>query len=211
MLVSLAGSRSARSAGRLESRSLRAQRRLRSRMRRGSPDAPLHLGAGWVRLVGPCDVLGAVFRDYRVDLMRRPTSHEKAYAWHRAALAGEDPIIVGSEPQAGWYRRKLISVGPWVPARIWWHQVVDPDTGELLEPEELYCDVDEKYRDPFDQWGWLSNNPISESRFNEMIQRKHWAGSNDPTNPILNPERAVDLSARPTLPPKPVAGGLFDA
>lgn len=143
--------------------------------------------------------------------MRRPTSPDEAYAWHRAAVAGENPVIVGSEPQPGWYRRRLITGGPWVAARIWWHQVVDPATGELTEPEELQCEVDEKDRDPFDQWGWLADNPISAVRYCEMIAKKQWAGSNDPTNPVLNPEQPVDLARRPVLPPKPVAGGLFDA
>ncbi|MEM7212323.1 MAG: hypothetical protein AAF479_10600 [Pseudomonadota bacterium] len=141
--------------------------------------------------------------------MRRPTSDIEAHAWHQSAIAGENPQIIGSEPQAGWYRRRLVTGGPWVPARIWWHQVVDPDTGELTEPETLRCEVDERERDPFDQWGWLADNPITWVQFNEMLAAKAWAGSNDPTNPILTPKQPVDLARRPVLPPKPPQGGLF--
>jgi hypothetical protein len=105
----------------------------------------------------------------------------------------------------------MVKDGPWVPAAIWWKQEICPVNGDLLSPEILLCTVNERDCDPYREWAWLASNPISEADFNEMIERKDWAGSNDPTNPVLNPEQPVDLARRPVLPPKPVTGGLFDA
>lgn len=132
--------------------------------------------------------------------MRRPTTQDEAYAWHRAALAGERPPVHEGHPQCGWYRRRLVKDGPWVPARIWLHQVLDPETGELAEPEAFVCEVNGEDRMPYAEWTWLARHPISEGEFDRMTAAIERAGSFDPMNPILQPERPVDLTARVPLP-----------
>ena len=98
---------------------------------------------------------------------RSPTSHSRAYSWHRDALAGKKPQIT-HEPECGWFRRKLVKGGPFVPARIFYEQPVDETTGELIGDEVMRCEVDGKRRVPDDEWTWLASDPISQEEFLAM-------------------------------------------
>jgi hypothetical protein len=72
-------------------------------------------------------------------------------------------------PEAGWFRRRLIPKGPWVPARIWIEPPeTDAETGEVTAPERMLCEVDGKRVDVFRAWTWLGQNPISEDQFMDM-------------------------------------------
>lgn len=133
-------------------------------------------------------------------MIRRPTPLAVAYAWHRKALRGDRPAYFDGDIHCGWYRRRLVQNGPWVPARIWLRQVVNHQ-GELEEPEEFICEINGKRRDPMQEFGWLASNPISQATFDEMVWKIEWAGQNDPTNSILQPHMPLPLSKRPTLPP----------
>ena len=46
--------------------------------------------------------------------MRDPTAPSVLFAWWRDALAGRKPPIHDSDPQCGFYQRKLIKGGPFV-------------------------------------------------------------------------------------------------
>lgn len=130
--------------------------------------------------------------------LRRPTPHDRLYAWHRAALAGEQPFTPISDPQCGWYRRRLVKGAAGVPARIWLHQEVDAATGELLDDEELRCEVNGRPEDPLDQWIWLCKDPISEEHYNWMIADRTWALYHAPAEPIANPRQRIDwMTVRP--------------
>jgi len=100
--------------------------------------------------------------------MRRPTTRDKAYAWWRAALAGEKPPIHHGEPQPGYYTRALIRGGPQVPCSIWLEATVDAD-GELTGPEILKCEIDGRPADPHEAWTWLAKRPISEADYMAMV------------------------------------------
>ncbi len=118
--------------------------------------------------------------------MRTPTSPEAALAWHAAALAARTdwqrknltPVGVNEDPQAGWFKRRLIKNGPWVPARIWLDQEVED--GELLAPERVLCEVDGQRRDALDQWLWLCQEPISEREFIYLTRLRAWQRVNAP-------------------------------
>ena len=70
-------------------------------------------------------------------MIRQPTSSHDALAWHRSAVAGENPPRSDGLPECGgWYKRRIIKGGPFVPVRIWLHQVVDR-FGRLEEPEVI--------------------------------------------------------------------------
>ena len=66
-------------------------------------------------------------------MMRRPTPHDVAYAWHRDAILGVygDGLPTHDTPQCGYFKRKLVKGGPYVPARIWLDAEIDDVTGEL--------------------------------------------------------------------------------
>lgn len=142
--------------------------------------------------------------------MRCPTTLDEAYAWHRAALAGDNPPIHGDDPKCGWFRRKMVKDGGWVPARIWLYQDIDQSTGLLADDERLLCEVDGKSVDVFDQWTWLAGNPISERDYRDLDA----ARSEPPAVSIPSSESSLtrdDLRLRPVLPPQPEQGALFDA
>lgn len=105
--------------------------------------------------------------------MRKPTATEVAYGWHTKALAANGdrakmPPIHENEPKPGWYMRRLIPKGPYVPARIWLEADVGDD-GELLGPEVLLCEVDGQRRNVGGEWTWLASRPISEDKFMDML------------------------------------------
>jgi hypothetical protein len=128
-------------------------------------------------------------------MIRQPTPDHVLYAWWLAALGGRSPQIT-SEPQCGWFQRKLVREGPWVPVRIFMRQVVDAD-GELIEPEELLCEVDGQLRDAVDQWTYVCDQPISRERYRFMTANATWAKKHAPAEPEANPREAVDWTKAP--------------
>lgn len=121
------------------------------------------------------------------------------FAWHRSALTRR-AVIVGDEPQCGWFARRLVKGGILVPARIWIEGAIFDDAGDLVDQPELRCEVNGRAADPFEQWHWLAGSPISEAEFNFMTKRAQWAAWYAPDLPEANPKRPVDwLRARPTI------------
>lgn len=123
--------------------------------------------------------------------MRKPTPEADAYAWHRAALAGQAPPIHG-HPEAGWYKRRLVKGGPIVAARIWIHSPIDPETGELIGPEIFLCEVAGQARDAQEEWTWLAYDPISKAQYDYLVADAAWARRNKPDDPAANPRQPID-------------------
>jgi hypothetical protein len=67
-------------------------------------------------------------------------------------LAGKKPPIHDGEPQCGFYKRRLIKDGPWVPVAIW-----------HTDANGLVCKVGDQMQDPIDQWTWVAGNPVSKA------------------------------------------------
>lgn len=116
--------------------------------------------------------------------MRKPTPPNIAYAWHAKALLANGiksmmPPIYENEPKPGWYMRRVVKEGPYVPARIWLETEVGDD-GELLAPERLLCEVDGKLANVASQWTWLASRPISEDRYMDMIAGNFTTSEPDP-------------------------------
>jgi hypothetical protein len=82
--------------------------------------------------------------------------------------------------------------GPWVPARIWLDQDIDPVTGELRADERLQCEVNGQYADPLDAWQWLCGNPISEREFRYMEALRDHALRHEPDHPAADPRKPMD-------------------
>lgn len=100
--------------------------------------------------------------------MRQPTPDEVSYRWYRAALSGQKPPVHDGEPQCGFYRRKLVKGGPWVPAMIYLVADIDPDTGDLMGDEDFACLIDGRQADARDQWSWLCSNPIPYPEYRDL-------------------------------------------
>lgn len=132
---------------------------------------------------------------------RKPTPDDKLYAWHtqmlaHMATAGTNrggPRITESEPQCGWYMRRLIKDGPYHPARIFVERDTDPETGDLISDEKIRCEVDGQRRDPFREWTWLASRPITEDQYMDML-----AGG----FALPRDEAPPDADPRPEPPPQ---------
>jgi len=131
-------------------------------------------------------------------MIRTPSPEASLLAWHRAALAGRSPQIT-HEPQCGWFKRKLVKGGPFVPARIWLDQDIDAETGELRADEALQCEVGGRWADAEDQWSYLAGNPISEAEFKFMTATAEYAAAYEPSNPAADPRRPINNLTTPIL------------
>lgn len=122
--------------------------------------------------------------------MREPTSKDRLYAWHAAALRGTNPGLhegVDGIPEddsgmwpCGWYRVRHVKRGPYVPARIYVFALVDPATGELIADEQCRCEIDGEPRNPMREISWMIAEPIKRSEFEYMTALRRWQRVNAP-------------------------------
>jgi len=130
--------------------------------------------------------------------MRMPTPKEQLYAWWRETLENPDARRpLPQDPQVGFFKRKLVKGGVFVPARIWMVQEIDRETGELLSDELLQCEVNGAYADPEEAWSWICANPISEAEFRYLTARISYAQRNEPNDAFADPRKAIDMNKLP--------------
>lgn len=130
--------------------------------------------------------------------MRTPTPPESAYRWYAAAIAHvvditaiERPAIDENDPQPGWYERRFSGGAVFVPARIWIISRVME--GELIEPEELACEIGGERFDPYDVWSSLCQRPITQTKFLHMMKVRAWANGHARAEPEADPFKPVDF------------------
>lgn len=128
--------------------------------------------------------------------MRSPI--KDAYAWHSRALTGEMVDIHPDEPQAGWYKVKMVKDGVFVPVVIRLIQDID-EAGDLVNPIRFEAERNGKSIDAHQIWTYAAKNPISEEDFNYMTDRKAWAETNAPHMPEANPTKKINHKDIPPL------------
>ena len=129
--------------------------------------------------------------------MRRPTDLYAAFQWWRDALAGKRPVIT-TEPEPGFYRRRLVKGGPWVGVAIWIEQEIG-DEGDLLTDETLACARDGLTADPDEEWSYCAGNPITEEEYRYLCDRSKWAASYAPETPEARPTKSINLGELPPI------------
>lgn len=126
-------------------------------------------------------------------MIRQPSSFKQLYAWWTAAVAGQSPDQHDGVPHAGWYKRRLVKSGPWVPVRIYVDREIDAETGELASDEVLRIEVEGlDGGDPAEHWTYLK--PITVAEF------KHLEDYRLRDIRMLDARQRIDLSEQPTLP-----------
>ena len=126
-------------------------------------------------------------------MMRQPSTVAQLYAWHRAAVAGNAPPRHGDEPECGWYKRRLVKGGPWVPVRIYVDREIDPITGELTCDERLRIEVEGlDGGDPVTHWTYLT--AISRAAFHHLMDYRLRDSR------MVATRQQIDLSEAPTAP-----------
>ena len=107
--------------------------------------------------------------------MRTPTDPDAAYEYWRRRLAGLRPAVDLNSPQIGWYKRRMVAGGVFVPVEIRIIQVIDQETGELFEDERLQAIVDgEISRDLQKTWEYCCTHAISREEYDFMCRDAEW-------------------------------------
>lgn len=127
--------------------------------------------------------------------IRKPSELEPLFAWWRSALI-KRPDRYFHEPQLGFFKRKLVKAGPWVPVKFWLEQITDED-GLLIEPERMLCEVGGRAREPLDQWTWCCRYPITKSEFEFMLANAAWVSVRAPHEPEAQPQLPIDFGTSP--------------
>lgn len=127
--------------------------------------------------------------------MRTPTDPDKAYDHWRRACAKERPPVDLNTLQAGFYRRRMVKGGVFVPVEIRLIQVIDPETGELLEDERFEAIVDgSQVRNILKTWEYCCAHPISRDEYDFMCRDAEWCRQNAPMDPKVRTLAPVDLN-----------------
>lgn len=124
--------------------------------------------------------------------MRTPTPARVMYAAHSRRIAGDAVPIHDGEPEPGWYRMRAVKNGPWLPVHIYYRQVIDDETGELMEPEEIIAERMGHAVDPERVWTYCQ--PISRETYDALVERHR-------TQDVMAATHAaVDLGKKPIRP-----------
>ena len=104
-------------------------------------------------------------------------------------------------PVAGFYKRRFVRNGPWVPVEIWYGPPADPETGELLDRSLRWQAVegDDAISCGLEAWASSCSNPITPAEFDYMHAVRDWARHWSPAAPEANPRRSIDLESIPPL------------
>ena len=129
----------------------------------------------------------------RRGTIRQPSDPDAVYSWWRRSVSGERVPRVEDEPQCGYFKRRMVRGGPFVPVAIFLEQDIDPDTGELTAPEELRAIVNGNPADPIRVWAY--SRPISLAEYDALT------GIRDHHEFMAATHVAVDLGAVAPLRP----------
>lgn len=121
--------------------------------------------------------------------MREPTYDP--LAWWRASLSDPRHPRHEGEPQAGFFRRRAVKGGPWIPVKITLIQNVDGD-GFLTEDERFQADEMGRRVDPLRIW--TSCRPVTEEEYLALLER------HQSIEPMAATHARFDLSRTPILP-----------
>ena len=101
-------------------------------------------------------------------------------------------------PVPGWYRRRLVKGGPWVPVLLFVPCPLDPHTGEPLDrPRHPLCLIADDPADAMEQWSWVAGQPISRAEYLYLMAVRAHAIAHEPEMPEANPRRPIDLLRAP--------------
>lgn len=115
--------------------------------------------------------------------------------WWRSALAGEKPAIT-ENPEPGFYKRRLVKGGPFVPVAIWIEEERD-EAGDLMSDQIVKCTVDGRLGDVDSTWSYCAGSPITEAEFDYLSRVSSYAKANDTREPLASPRRRINALAFP--------------
>lgn len=129
-------------------------------------------------------------------MIRAPSTEAEAFAWWRDTLAGKRPPRHEDQPEPGFYKTRMVRGGPWVPVAIWLEQTIDPETGELTEPETLAAICNGEPKGP--RWlarNWTYLRPVSAEDYDALT------GARDRHEEMAATHARLNLAAMPAIRP----------
>lgn len=105
------------------------------------------------------------------------------------------------KPAAGFFKRRLVRGGPWVPVRIWFSAPSDPhQPGQLLDRSPRWqAELDGREIDIWSVWPGCSGHPIDKQEYDFLRATNAHARTHEPAMPEANPERRIDLNKMPPV------------
>lgn len=146
------------------------------------------------KALGAPNRVAAIF-DVERKTHRSVQAIDDPYLWWREELAAPGQRLP-DEPQAGYYQRRLVKGGPFVPARIWRERETD-FMGKETGREVLRCEVGGQARDANSEWSRLAMNPISEATYRYEHADAAHAKRYRPGDPKANPTERPDILKMP--------------
>jgi hypothetical protein len=105
--------------------------------------------------------------------MRRPTPLSEQLADWKHMIA-TNTRQHDEWPRCGWFKQRLEPRSKtWLPARVWLHQVIDWQTGELLEPEQFRLQIAHRTWSDQDkiQYRFMSLHPVTLDEYRWLTAR----------------------------------------
>ncbi len=104
----------------------------------------------------------------------------KDYEFWRMALRGGKQAVHELNPQCGFYKRRLVKDGEWLPIAFWRNK-----------DDHIVCCFEGKLVDPLEHWTFAAKYPVSEASYRHYIRNGHWPDnvsqsprSNMPSDPF---------------------------
>ena len=116
------------------------------------------------------------------QMLRAVDKVKSPLEWWREELAAPGQRLPDL-PQCGFYMRRLIKGGAFVPARIWRDPEYDLVTDTPTGREILRCELGTRAVDPMAEWVRLSAQPISEAEYRKMMLKWQAGKPPPPTSP----------------------------
>lgn len=194
---------------------------IRSALRKGAADAKMFKRLATLRTDVPIDVqltalalqpierhhlreiLRVLEADHKFDVMftNDPSVTIKlprvgaSLLWWTKSLKTKQPHI--DQPQDGFYKRRLVQGGPYVPARIWREKEIDFQTEKPTDMDVVHCEVGGKLKNPLRQWDALSRMPITQAEYEHRMAVGKWASEYDKDSSEANPHKPINWNLEP--------------
>lgn len=123
--------------------------------------------------------------------MRTPTPDADLYEWWANAVTGNESPRHESDPQCGFYKRRMVAKGPWVPVKVICQREIDIH-GRLISDEQIVAVYPTGKEVPAANI-WTHLTPIGYLEFKALV-----ASSSD--DRMKATHARVDLTTKPMEP-----------
>ena len=137
-----------------------------------------------------------IFGEAKTGHVVEALSPEAAFEWHEEELLFPSQTIPEA-PQCGFYERRLVQGGPFVPVAIYREPERCPVTGNQTGKEVLRCSVGGRASDPMREWPKVCRRPVTRQHFDFETADASWAREFSPQEPKANPSLKIDPKTAP--------------